>query len=112
MFDYHAYLNSPAWAEKKAHYVAISPICWVCGWRPRWPMSGLHLHHLSYANLGNELPTDLALICRIHHELIHTLAKAPAYRDFSLAELTHLVKATYLFERQRAALFKPTQQAC
>jgi 5-methylcytosine-specific restriction endonuclease McrA len=47
--------------------VARGKKCEVCGDKN----GGLHLHHLSYKRMGEELPEDVQLLCRACHQLQH-----------------------------------------
>lgn len=59
---YRAYINSPAWRAVRERYWAskMPKVCYVCGC-PRRP--GMHLHHRTYKNLGNERLMDLVPVC-------------------------------------------------
>lgn len=63
--EYRAYLASPAWAalaERRKR--EAQGVCQVCGL-----VGELHLHHLTYARLGDEHWEDLMVLCRDCHEL-------------------------------------------
>jgi len=64
---YHAYLNSPQWQVKRQ--LALNEAhhrCFRCG-----ATSTLQVHHLTYARLGNELLSDLRVLCDACHRFIH-----------------------------------------
>lgn len=68
--EYHDYIQSPAWIQKaeqckkKAGYRC--QLCHISGFaRP------LHVHHNNYYHLGNELDTDLVVLCADCHKMFH-----------------------------------------
>jgi hypothetical protein len=64
---YKDYIKSEAWAERKRIYYLSHPhLCEVCG------HPDVDLHHLDYGNFGNEKDKNLAALCRIHHEEVHS----------------------------------------
>jgi 5-methylcytosine-specific restriction endonuclease McrA len=71
---YSDYINSDAWREVRRRYWAskMPKDCYVCG-RSRHP--GMHLHHRTYKNLGNERLMDLVPVCPECHEEIHRLCR-------------------------------------
>lgn len=71
--DYQAYLASEHWQNMRR--VALERAgnkCQLCGYG--W---NLNVHHNCYDRLGNELPTDLCVLCRPCHERFHGVAKKP-----------------------------------
>lgn len=73
--EYREYINSPAWRKKREDYwrSGMPKNCYCCG-TPRH--SGMHLHHRTYKNLGNERLMDLAPMCQTCHERIHDLHRS------------------------------------
>lgn len=72
--EYYAYIRSDAWREVKQRYLEsrMEKNCFRC----LAPYSPLHeLHHRTYARLGCEYLTDLALVCRECHQAIHDKEK-------------------------------------
>jgi 5-methylcytosine-specific restriction endonuclease McrA len=71
---YYAYLKSDAWAAVKRRYMESRMIkkCSAClkPWQP-----GYHLHHKTYERLGNELLTDLVMLCPACHADLHSKVK-------------------------------------
>ncbi len=66
---YRDYIKSELWEERKRRYYRDHPrVCAVCGY------PAIELHHLNYANLGNEKDKDLAPLCRLHHQGLHEYA--------------------------------------
>jgi 5-methylcytosine-specific restriction endonuclease McrA len=48
--------------------------CQVCS-----SIESLHVHHNTYDNLGDELPTDLIVLCDICHGQFHDRLPKPPY---------------------------------
>lgn len=67
---YSAYLESDEWQRPRQlaleHY---GRTCCLCN-----AHENLHVHHRTYARLGNERLADLAVICRACHEKHHDKA--------------------------------------
>jgi len=62
---YNKYINSKIWkAFKKSIIEERGEFCEDCG----IATNKLHLHHLNYGNFGNELSTDVQLLCVPCHE--------------------------------------------
>lgn len=71
--EYRQYLASPDWQERRKGFLAINNCCARCD-IPRWLAEiaydqDLNVHHLSYANLGDEDDNDLEPLCRRCHEI-------------------------------------------
>ena len=67
--DYNAYLQSEHWQQKRTRILQKrGKRCEVCGIQHR-----LQVHHLTYARLGNELDSDLKVLCWACHEREHGL---------------------------------------
>lgn len=70
--EYYRYINSPAWAAKRAAFHASShphsKRCYVCQ-RPH--RRGWQVHHLTYKRLGYESFDDLTIACPDCHDAIH-----------------------------------------
>lgn len=65
--NYQAYLQSPTWKANRADAVRrAGNRCQLC--KSRGP---LEVHHNSYADIGNERPEDLIVLCRSCHEVFH-----------------------------------------
>lgn len=79
ILPYEKYLETSHWKKIRSAIMLISKaVCrakscnivsesWYGG-----AESELDVHHLTYVNRGNERFDDLALLCRYHHELIHS----------------------------------------
>jgi 5-methylcytosine-specific restriction endonuclease McrA len=71
--EYAAYLESPEWAWKRyAILEYYNYTCAVCGyWNKQQGVSAMHVHHLTYARVGNERPSDLQVLCNTCHTATH-----------------------------------------
>ena len=70
--DYKDYIVSDAWQKSERRLNCIKAArnkCQMCG-----AMFGLEVHHITYTNLGKELPQDLVLLCILCHEHTHAMA--------------------------------------
>lgn len=75
------YMASPRWFARRDRWInefahrnnGAQPSCEVCAAPWRDPETGhtLDVHHHTYERLGNELFSDLAALCRPHHEAVH-----------------------------------------
>ena len=66
--NYDAYLKSREWRNMKyAKIVAAGYKCEKCGRTE----DGLDVHHLTYERLGHERMSDLQLLCRYCHKVVH-----------------------------------------
>jgi len=71
--EYRRYIGSPQWQQRRKQVLRWNPICNRCS-IPRWLAElvydqDLHVHHLSYANVGDEADEDLEVLCRRCHEV-------------------------------------------
>lgn len=71
--EYREYIASPHWQQRRKEFLKPYSFCFHC-WMPRWLVriaydQDLHVHHLSYANLGQEKDCDLTTLCRRCHEV-------------------------------------------
>ncbi len=72
--EYREYIASSDWQERRRQYLLRSgTACFRCE-LPRWLAcicydQDLHVHHLSYANVGNEKDFDLGSLCRRCHQI-------------------------------------------
>ena len=65
--SYTLYLESKQWAERRALAIhAANGKCQSCGGR-----NSLNVHHRNYKRLGKERPTDLIVLCRDCHDILH-----------------------------------------
>ena len=70
---YKEYLGSKHWQVRRKAFLHIFPACNRCD-MPRWLAEllydqDLHVHHVSYVNLGKEDDDDLEALCRRCHEI-------------------------------------------
>lgn len=78
------YLKSVEWYKLKQLKLKETDCCVVCG-----SSQNLELHHITYQRLGNEILTDLAIVCRSCHQTIHDKLGYsretiyPVYQDLS-----------------------------
>jgi 5-methylcytosine-specific restriction endonuclease McrA len=88
--DYSEYIASDAWRAKRDSALLIAsrrsprrgyPACEACGkfgghfknpseHRVQYA-NGLHVHHVTYRNLGDEPPEDLIVLCTECHKRVH-----------------------------------------
>ena len=71
--EYRAYIASPAWKSRRDEFLDAHTTCENCE-MPRWLCvfaydQDIHVHHLSYENLGSETNDDLSALCRRCHEI-------------------------------------------
>lgn len=66
--DYLSYINSGKWRNKSKRIRKKRGACEHCG-----SIHRLQVHHLTYERLGNELPSDLLVLCRDCHLVIHDI---------------------------------------
>ena len=81
---YLDYLSTPRWQAIRRTMLCLAQH--RCRTPGCWQRRGLQVHHLSYANLGNEFVGDLTVLCRNCHERAHNLPITP-YRgrhDFEI----------------------------
>lgn len=70
--NYTDYIKSDTWKKSPQRLACIAAAknkCQMCG-----ATFGLEVHHISYANLGSELPQQLVLLCILCHEHTHAMA--------------------------------------
>lgn len=64
---YQEYLQSEHWKQTRQGALERAGYrCQVCG-----ITTNLQVHHVTYENLGAELPHDLTVLCKEHHSLFH-----------------------------------------
>lgn len=71
--EYREYLSSEHWRERRKEFLDAFPNCNQCD-LPRWLAiiaydQDLHVHHKSYARVGEEIDDDLEPLCRRCHEI-------------------------------------------
>lgn len=66
---YKEYMKSPEWAIKRIEaFQHHGKCCSMCGTE-----RSLEVHHLTYARMGNELMSDLQILCKTHHQQAHDI---------------------------------------
>lgn len=71
--EYQEYLRSPKWQATREQALARAGYrCQVCNRSDQ-----LQVHHRTYANLGNELPNDLTVLCDPCHDRFHAGGNMP-----------------------------------
>ena len=69
---YYEYLASDWWRSRRAN--AIRAAGYRCQHEGCKAMDlHLHVHHVGYERLGNELDSDLMVLCGLHHRLYHRI---------------------------------------
>ena len=75
--DYSDYLKTSHWKNVRASMLLLNnstcqhPECSAMGESRRGEENSLHVHHLTYKNLGNERYADLSLLCKFHYIEVH-----------------------------------------
>jgi len=86
---YVDYIKSDKWQRKRAEYFAVyGRKCQACG-TTRGP---IHVHHLSYAHLGNEPLTDLMGLCVKHHKAVTTIYRRNRRRGLRRVTMEYVTK--------------------
>lgn len=74
---YDDYLLTKHWRSKRKEIIAErSGVCQKC--KIKIPEGKMHVHHLTYERIGDELATDLMLLCEDCHNAIHRRGKKKA----------------------------------
>ena len=100
---YRAYIQSNAWRAVRERYwdSKMPKNCFGCN-KPRH--KGMHLHHRTYKNLGNERLMDLVPVCKECHEDIHYLYESdPKWKQRGLWYATRAVRNRNIKEAKRLA---------
>jgi 5-methylcytosine-specific restriction endonuclease McrA len=73
--EYRYYLNSQAWKNKRAKVLdRAKNLCEGCAENP-----ATEVHHLTYANVGNELLFELVALCSACHSRSHAFQFVPSF---------------------------------
>lgn len=89
---YSEYIQSPAWRKVRDRYWAskLPKECFGCGIERH---KGMHLHHRTYKNLGNERLMDLVPMCQQCHQDVHDLYESdPKWKRYGLWSATKAVR--------------------
>lgn len=68
--SYEDYLQSDIWKEKSD--AAKARAGWKCQLNVKHSNKVLHTHHRTYERIGNELDTDLIVLCNGCHKKFHS----------------------------------------
>ena len=68
---YDEYLQSERWQKKRQE----APKFWGYKCALCYSSEKLHVHHRTYYRLGNELPTDVIVLCSSCHDRHHEVLK-------------------------------------
>lgn len=52
-------------------------------YKPKYPKSNIHVHHLDYDSIGNERFTDLMVVCVDCHEKLHRFINKMVKKGFN-----------------------------
>lgn len=86
MRSYDKYISSQRWAVRKTdYYSSHARVCAVDGCDTD---DVVHLHHITYERMGEELDDDLVPLCELHHSLVHKLERD---QGMDLSAATQLV---------------------
>jgi hypothetical protein len=96
---YTDYLLTPEWRQRRDR--ALARALWRCEWPQCGTQHRLEVHHKSYEHLGEELDSELAVLCGHHHRGYHerwdvrlvVIRAAMRDRYDSFAEFIEAVKA-------------------
>lgn len=76
---YKEYINSSSWRKRKASFFMseCNKKCHICA-----SLKELHVHHMTYKNIGNEKDSELVTLCKTCHFNLHefvNLNKKPLF---------------------------------
>lgn len=117
--EYSKYLSSEHWKSLRTAIVEDSPKCEKCA-IPRWLAEivydqDLHVHHLTYKNLGHEEFEDLQVLCRRCHD-IETFGKSdlksPKRQRCECCGRAHWDRRSYLCQFCECLFDMPEIQFC
>ena len=67
VYNYSDYLKTEHWKKKKQSFLAtVKRECMICSRK-----ENLHVHHITYKNIGDERNNQLALLCKTCHFSAH-----------------------------------------
>lgn len=85
--NYHDYIKSGEWKARRnrklrnATWVDRRIVCRGCHCLVLFSLGDVHVHHLSYARLGRELDSDLAVLCAGCHAFVHGEPSPPWWHE-------------------------------
>lgn len=78
--DYHEYIQSESWRQKATEAKERAGWrCQICN--AHKDEVTLDAHHRTYERLGNELPEDITVLCRICHTIYEETKKSKAAKN-------------------------------
>lgn len=66
------YVRSAAWNKRRLAEIAKARNCCAACGEPGGDNASLRVHHISYANLGRELPNDVIVLCPRCFDVVST----------------------------------------
>jgi len=94
---YHRYINSPEWrARRKTYFQKHPPICARCKTGEH-----IHLHHMTYDRLGEELDVDMVPLCEPCHDQVHKLHRESASQNLTVATMLWITHGPEAFNKIR-----------
>ncbi|MCP3924502.1 MAG: HNH endonuclease [Desulfobacterales bacterium] len=107
--EHRAFINSPEWEEiRQRLFKSRGKQCEICGEK-----RGVQVHHINYDRFGGEeLDTDLIILCGNHHMKAHGLRKESNLEKFLRLEHEELVGVPWCFrmEYKNAPFVKPKKK--
>ena len=79
-YTYSMYLRSKHWKLKRKEYLEskyYENCCSMC----KKETKGIHIHHITYKRVGNELLSDLVALCADCHRIMHNLMAVPVNKS-------------------------------
>ena len=72
---YESYIHSASWRKRRQRALRLGHYrCALCG-----STQSLQVHHLTYAHLGNELDSELMVLCTSCHHKVHAQKRRKNY---------------------------------
>lgn len=97
--SYRKYMRSYAWKARRKRVLLRDPVCKVCGIN-----SSCIVHHLHYANFGNENLEDLRGVCGPCHALVHDRDYIPKHARRRTSKKYKTLEEKYAAEAARLEL--------
>ena len=96
---YQKYLRTQHWQLKRASKIIEQKgICEMCKKKLSYKSSNLHIHHITYKNIGNEPLSDLMCLCADCHKQLHREMKRSKNDKVSKPKKTHGGLKTLIFQ--------------
>ena len=95
---YSDYLGSRHWKNKRIETFSIrGNKCESCG-----SSENIQVHHTTYKNIGNENVSELMVLCKDCHVLVHKVIK-----QNNIVKYSHLIKKKKSKKNKRVKKYKP-----